>query len=299
VRQSRVSFDSGGVACAGTLFRADDARGRLPCIVLGHGFSGTMDRLFGHAERFAEAGFAALVFDYRSFGESGGEPRQVVSVKGQIQDFHAAVRFARTCDDVDPLRIALWGNSLGGGHVVTVAAADPKIAAVVSQVPFNGFPKRVAGRSAWQALRLLGAMVVDALRGKLGLSPLYIPVVGPPGSYAVIATAEAKAMIDNLSGKGFSWRNIVAPRGLLEMMRYKPSRFAGRLKMPLLLCLPESDRDIAGEADIARPIAEGAPRGEIRTYPYAHLDFYREDVRDRVLADQISFLRTYVLAAKR
>ena len=58
------------------------------------------------------------------------------------------------------------------------------------------------------------------------------------------------------------------------------------------------DRDISGEAEMARPIAESAPRGEIRSYPFAHLDFYREEVREQVLADQISFLRTYALATK-
>jgi alpha-beta hydrolase superfamily lysophospholipase len=53
---------------------------RLPVVILAHGFSGTMDRLVPHAERFAADGIAALVFDYRGFGESGGEPRQVVDL---------------------------------------------------------------------------------------------------------------------------------------------------------------------------------------------------------------------------
>jgi fermentation-respiration switch protein FrsA (DUF1100 family) len=68
---------------------------------LGHGFSGTQDRLFDNAGRFAEAGFAALTFDYRSFGESGGEPRQVVSVGGQLEDWRAAIRLARGLEGVD------------------------------------------------------------------------------------------------------------------------------------------------------------------------------------------------------
>jgi pimeloyl-ACP methyl ester carboxylesterase len=297
--REKVSFKSGRVDCAGYLFRPAGATALVPCIILGSGFGSTMDRLFGYAERFAAAGFAALAFDYRSFGESGGEPRQVPSISGQLGDFRAAIRFARNCDGIDPKRIALWGNSLGGGHVVVVAAGDPQIAAVVSQVPYNGFPKRVEGRTTWQALRLVGAMVLDAIRGRFGLSPFYIPLVGPPGTLAVVATEEANAVLDNVTRTETRWRNIVAPRGLLEMIPYKPGRYAKRLKMPLLLCLPESDRDIVGEAEIARPIAEQAPHGEIRMYPYAHLDFYRDDVREIVATDQISFLRTYVLLAKR
>ena len=95
VERTRVRFDSGGVELVGYLHHSADAVGRLPGVVMGHGFSGTQDRLFDNAERFAGAGFAALTFDYRSFGESGGEPRQVVSVEEQLEDWRAAIRFAR------------------------------------------------------------------------------------------------------------------------------------------------------------------------------------------------------------
>jgi dienelactone hydrolase len=147
LEQIRVTFDSGGVKLVGYLHRPACATGKVPGVVMGHGFSGTQDRLFDNARRFAEAGFAALTFDYRSFGESGGEPRHVVSFQGQLEDWRAAIRFARGLEGVDAGRIALWGSSLGGGHVVYVAAEDPRIAAVVAQIPFNGFPRRVEGRS--------------------------------------------------------------------------------------------------------------------------------------------------------
>src|SRR5918994_1564280 len=67
--QIRVSFDSGGVGLVGHLHCPTDATGKVPCVVMGHGFSGTQDRLFAGAERFAAAGMAALTFDDRNFGE--------------------------------------------------------------------------------------------------------------------------------------------------------------------------------------------------------------------------------------
>ena len=67
--QIRVSFDSGGVGLVGHLHCPTDATGKVPCVVMGHGFSGTHDRLFAGAERFAAAGMAALTFDDRNFGE--------------------------------------------------------------------------------------------------------------------------------------------------------------------------------------------------------------------------------------
>jgi uncharacterized protein len=294
IERTKVSFESDGVELVGYLHHRSHATGRGPCIVMGHGFSGTQDRLFDNAGRFAEAGLAALTFDYRSFGESGGEPRQVVSVEGQLEDWRAAIRCARGLEGVDPDRIGLWGSSLGGGHVIVVAAGDPHIAAVVAQIPFNGFPRRVEGRSTLDTLKLLWAMTVDAARGRLGLPPYYIPMVGKPGEVAITATPRAQQHIAMLSGETQDslWRNEVAPRGLFGMLRYRPGDEAHRLGMPVLVCIAERDNETPEE--LTRQIAERAPRGELRRYPGDHFDFYRDPVRQQVLTDQIDFLRTHL-----
>jgi fermentation-respiration switch protein FrsA (DUF1100 family) len=91
IERTKATFDSGGVELVGYLHLPADAVGALPCVVMGHGFSGTQDRLFHNAERFAGAGLAALTFDYRNFGKSGGEPRQVIDIEGQRADWRAAV----------------------------------------------------------------------------------------------------------------------------------------------------------------------------------------------------------------
>jgi fermentation-respiration switch protein FrsA (DUF1100 family) len=75
-------------------------------------------RLDAFAERFARAGLAALVFDYRHFGDSQGEPRQLLDIGRQLADWRAAIGYARTVDGIDPARIALWGSSFSGGHDV-------------------------------------------------------------------------------------------------------------------------------------------------------------------------------------
>ncbi|MEU4700013.1 alpha/beta hydrolase [Nonomuraea dietziae] len=126
----KISFESGGARCVGYLHLPENLAEKVPCVVLCHGFSGTMDRLYPHAERFAAAGLAALVFDYRNFGESGGQPRQFVDVSGQQDDLRGAIGFARSAQEIDADRILLWGNSLGGGHTSspwrpTIRASPP------------------------------------------------------------------------------------------------------------------------------------------------------------------------------
>lgn len=94
---------------------------------------------------------------------------------------------------VDPQRIALWGTSFSGGHVVPVAAGDGGVAAVVSQVPY-GATGRAPGRPRPGFLaRMIGAAVLDELRGRLGRSPHYIPVVGKPEEFAAFNRPAAGA----------------------------------------------------------------------------------------------------------
>ena len=302
MRREKVAFAAGADVCAGYLSvpqTAAETGTRWPCVVLAHGFSGTMDRLLPHAERFASAGIAALVFDSRGFGESGGEPRQVVDLPSQQADLRAAIAWVRGHEDLDPGRVALWGNSLGGAHVISVAADDPGIAAVVAQVPFNGFPP-ARDRSATASLRLLAAILWDALRGRLGLSPAYIPMIGEPGQVAVVATTEAQRHLTTLAGEAGTtlWRNQVGPRGLLQMLRYRPALDAARLRAPLLVCVATGDTETP-EAT-ARELADRAPHGTVRRYPGTHFDFYTNpSVRDRALADQLGFLHEHLHTSPR
>lgn len=293
----RVEFRSGRDTCVGYVYppARRDAPEAAGCIVMAHGFGGTQEgSLARDAAGFAEAGFTALSFDYRAFGESGGEPRQVIDIRAQHADWHAAIAFARTLPGVRPDRIALWGSSLGGGHVLAVAAQDPTVAAVVAQIPFIRFPRKVEGRKPREARRLLNAMIADWWAGRTGRPPRYIKAVGMPGELAVMATPEAAHTIAISLQDNPSWRNEVAPRVLLDMwLWYRPGRRADRLAMPVLLSLADADRE--GPSAVTRPVALRAPRGELRSYPCNHFQFYDEAVRPTVLADQVSFLRAHLV----
>ncbi|MFX5701388.1 alpha/beta hydrolase, partial [Acinetobacter baumannii] len=76
---------------------------------------------------------ACLVFDYRYFGDSEGQPRQLLDIKSQLEDWKAAIAYARSLPNIDKNKIILWGSSFSGGHVLATAAQDANICAVVSQ----------------------------------------------------------------------------------------------------------------------------------------------------------------------
>src|SRR3954454_552456 len=136
-----VRFRAGEDECAGWLYRPDGPEADVACVVMAHGFGGVKEaRLDAFSERFFGAGYAPFVSDYRHFGDSTGEPRLLVDIKRQRDDWRAAVTFARSLDGVDSDRIVGWGTSFSGGHVVEVAAAGERFAALIAQGPFMSGP---------------------------------------------------------------------------------------------------------------------------------------------------------------
>lgn len=287
----RHVFSSSDVGCVGYHYRAHGRSPAAPIIVMGHGFGGIQEGALARtAMDFAKAGFHAFTFDYRRFGESGGTPRQVISIRDQQADWHAAISFALGLDGVEVDRLCLWGSSLSGAHVIEVALNRDDVRAIIAQVPWNGPACRVEGRTLRNNLRLLGRGLNDWVRGKLGKSPAYVPTVGSAETGAVIVSPRAEMLLANLESR--TWRNEVAPRIVLEMPWYRPSRHVHRLTAPLLVCLAEHDQHTP--AQLSRKIADRAPFGELRRYPCTHFDFYSEEIRRRLVQDQVSFLVTHL-----
>ena len=300
VDREQVAFESEGVTLTGYLYRpAAQPTGELPCVVMAHGFSGTMDRLFRYAERFARAGLAVLVFDYRNFGASGGRPRQLIDIPGQQADWRAAIAFARHHPELDPQRIALWGSSLGGAHAITIAAADPALAAVVAQIPWLG-DGRPAGRKLRHALRLTSlkltaAAVRDAIRARQGRPPLLVPVLGEAGTTAMFTDPEAREALLAKGTEGTLWRNEFAPRIVFSLARYEPAAVIDRVAMPVLVCLADRDQDIP--VDYAQAVVARAPKGQVQRYPGSHFELYYGPLYEQVVSDQLQFLRAHLVSA--
>lgn len=287
-----ITFTSHGYRCAAWHLAAPDAPEGRPCVVMAHGFGGTRDTgLLGYAEAFAAAGLDVLLFDYRGFGDSEGAVRQDVSVRSQRQDYHAAVAAARLLPGVDPDRIVLWGTSYSGGHALVVAAQDRRIAAVVSMTPaMDGVATlrhlmRVAGLG--QLARAAGHGAVDAVRALAGLAPHHVPIVGPPGSAAMITAPGAEAAYASAAGP--TWRNEVCARTALTVGLNRPIVHARRLPCPILIQVGTVDR--VAPPDAARRTAEKAgARAQLREYPIDHFDVYGGPWQEQALADQLDFL---------
>lgn len=279
-----LAFSSGDDTCAAWFYLAADTAGETPIVVMAHGLSGTRrDRLGPFAERFAAAGFAALIFDHRGFGDSGGEP-DLFEPARQLEDWRAAIAFARSLPDIDPAKVVTFGSSMGGGNALAAAAKDPGIAAAISQVPFLDIVRQAHRSSPSVTAR----MVVAAIRGR------HVPAVGQPSEPALINAPggeEGWRRVVSL-GEDSRWRNRVSSRWILGRP-FRPVRHARSLHCPWLVCVGEADR-------VARPgptiaAAKRAPQGELRTYTGVdHFDVYDGPAHEALVADQLDFLRRHL-----
>ena len=290
-----IRFDSHGVLLTAAWYRPTtpalhNARG-APCVVMAHGLGGTRAAgLAPFAERFAAAGLHVLCFDYRGFGDSDGEPRQVVDVKLQLEDWAAAIAHARTLDGVDARRIATWGSSFSGAHSVAAAVADGKVAAVSSQgAMMDGLASltnliRQSGLK--HALTLTAYGIADAVSAALKRPRVRLPVVGAPGSVAALTTPDSVPGYGRITPP--EWKNEISASWALTLATYRPNLMVPRLPCPALFCIATADAVVPPSA-----MEDGARRGganvEIRRYPVGHFDIYVPPAFDDVIADQVEF----------
>ncbi|MBV5244569.1 alpha/beta fold hydrolase [Mycolicibacterium sp. PAM1] len=281
-----VRIPAHGDEIAAYVYRPPAGVGATACVVMAHGFTGTRDDgLPDYAEAFRDAGYVVVLFDYRHFGASSGQPRQLLDMARQREDFHTVIEWARRLDGVDPNRIVAWGSSFSGGHVLAVAAEDPRLAAVIAQAPFTDALATL--RNA--PLRNIPPMVVAALRDQLGAwrnrPPRMLAAVGPPGDLAALTSPDAEPGFGAILGPESLWRNEFAARLMLRFAFERPGRKAAALQMPVLFCV--CDDDVVTPPGPTIEAARRAPRGELRRYPYGHFDIYHDP---QVKADQLEFL---------
>ena len=173
-----IEFISSGTAVRAHLYLPDEGKGPFPTVIMAGGWCYVKELVQPeYAKVFAKAGIAALVFDYRNFGDSDGLPRQHLDPWAQIEDYRNAISFAETLSEVDSSRIGIWGISYSGGHVLVVGAIDPRVKCIVSNIPVvDGYLTMKQVHSAL-AFRDLQALLIEDRRrrqktGEYGYMPM-------------------------------------------------------------------------------------------------------------------------------
>lgn len=243
VRQD-VEFDADGSPIRGWLYCPAGASERRPLVAMAGGFSCVKEMHLGrYAEVFAAAGLAALLFDFRNLGASGGEPRQELNPWQQAEDYRHAITYATTLPEVDPARIGIWGSSYSGGHCFMVAATDRRVKCVAAQVP------TISGH--YSGLRRIPMDKVDALtqafsedraRRMKGERPAMRPIVGEISENPLYPSGEAREYFTTATKDAMNWRNEVTLRSMEFARAYEPGMYVPYISpTPLLMIVGLKD----------------------------------------------------------
>jgi fermentation-respiration switch protein FrsA (DUF1100 family) len=248
VKHREVEFTSGGETVRGDLL-LPDGDGPFPVVVMAGGWCYVKElRQPQYAEEFVQRGFAALIFDYRRMGASGGEPRQHLDPWDQIEDYRHAISYLETRSDIDRDRIGAWGISYSGGHVLVLGATDPRVKVIVSNVPVvSGYEnmQRVHGS---ERFRKLNALILEDRRkrfetGEYGYLPMSATPTSPEAELVTWPFDEVKTVFEDLQrtqAPSHEHRSTIASVEML--MQYDVSHYAHRLvNKPVMMIVANED----------------------------------------------------------
>lgn len=288
------------VTLRGWFYTPSSSEGKLPCLVMAHGWSALKEMdLNTFADYFtSHLAIACLVYDNRGFGSSdakAGEPRHEIIPSLQQSDYSDAITYAQSLSEVDPTKIGIWGSSYSGGHVLFVGAVDRRVKAVLCQVPLtNGWenfhrlirPDFVGGMNKM--------FEDDRIARARGTDPVRVPVVAEdPLAPSSLPTPDSYTFFTMWEKKS-NWKNDVTVKSVELLRSNDPSHMVHRISpTPLLMTI--ADNDILTPTDIAlETFTRAREPKELHIIPGGHFDGYSGSNFEKNAGRQAQFLQRHL-----
>jgi dienelactone hydrolase len=269
-----------------------------PVVVMAHGFGGERwMRLPAYAERFAQIGIAVFVFDYRGFNDSEGEPRNYINPSRHLQDWDAAIAYVKTLDNIDAKRMALWGTSFSGGHVIVGAVKHPEILAVVSQVPFtDGISTEWNYIITDPMFALKGTYhgFTDVIASIFIKHRHHVRIAGRPGeAFAMMSKPDSMDGLIKLMGideKDFEKNNFCPGNIAFTLGLYRPISYAEKVDCPTLVIGAEKDTLFPPTGP--KKMADRMKKATYISLPMNHFEPYVGEPFEKLVKVMGDFLKT-------
>ncbi len=297
--EAPIEFASEGATLRGYLLTRGDAEHRRPAVIMAHGTSATIKMVaIEYARAFARAGLAVLIYDHRNFGSSDGEPRLEINPWIQCRGYLDALSFACARPEIDPDRIALWGDSYTGGQVVVVSACDARPKVVVAQCPVFGTAVPPIAPSAETLAMIKQTLLAGDVTGTPETTTGPIPVVSPDqlGTPSLLAPIQAFRWFIDYGGRpGSGWVNRVTRVIPPSAVVYSPFLCAPFVQARVLFMAAPEDEMVHANYQVARQAFDLVP-GFKQWYDIADGHFgllYHPGARfDEASTVQAAFLRS-------
>lgn len=268
-----VHFHSAGHKLAGDLYLPPGGSATpRPAVVVLHGWTGIKTFLVNViAARFARAGYVALAFDYRGYGESDG-PRHRLIPEEQVDDGRNALTFLSTLEHVDEACIGAVGVSFGGGIGLAIAARDDRLCCLsCNGTVSNGESWLRAIRREWEWIAFKAELEEDRrLRVQTGESKRVTPweiLIPPPDPTNFIENNEK-----NIPG----FKSTLPLECADAVIDFKPVREANKIICPVRLIHAETDPLVPSEQSIDVHSALQGPKSLVLIPVSARMELYQK-----------------------
>jgi hypothetical protein len=291
-----VEFASQGATLRGRFYYQPSAL-PAPAVIMAHGTSATITMAIDrYAEVFHEAGFAVLLYDHRNFGISDGEPRQQINPWIQAREYRDAISFVATRPEIDPTRVAIWGDSVTSASVIAVGAIDERVRAIVAQTPTLGrdLPPSDDHGALFASLRetLLAGDVSASQETTVG--PLPVVSFDQLGSPSFLTPVSAFRWFIDYGGRhGSGWLNWATRVTPVTPAPFHAGLCAPHLQAPILFMIAPDDEMPAANPVVSRHAYDAAPQPkELFEIAGGHfgLLYHPSALFDRASAAQRDFL---------
>jgi pimeloyl-ACP methyl ester carboxylesterase len=292
MRTDKVEYFSGRHRVRALWRTPDAATGPVPAVIQGPGWLGLKDAAAydRYHEGFTAGGFGVLSIDYRGFGESEGDDRGIVSPTSQLEDLVNGVTYLTTRDDVQPGAIGAYATGgTGGGNVVLLAAQDPRVRAVVSQMPVaDGRDWLHRMRTEYEWVEYLALLEQDRRERVLtGESRLVHP--------------RNEIMVETLERKQSDFKKDVDAKIKMEvplsmvdpLLTYAPGRAAIGLTTPLMVVAVENDATTPTDHAVQIYEAAAGPKKLLLQRNTSHYAAYAK-YADVVIPEMVAWFREHL-----
>lgn len=259
-----VEFPSFNATLRGKLYRPASPPGRLPIVVMAHGFSATINGMVAerYAEVFCEAGFAVLLYDHYSFGISDGEPRRQINSWIQARGYCDAIDYLLTQPEIDSNRIAIWGDSMSGGEAIVVGAIDKRVNVIVVQVPACGhvLPSDGPDGASFNAIKDTIQNCDLTVMSKKFDEPMPVVSADQIGTPSLLEPITAYRWFIDYGGKyGTNWDNQAISVTIETAAPFHVGICAAHVQVPILMVIAKDDEMPGANSEVARQVYDCIP----------------------------------------
>ena len=290
-----VEFYSEGVKLCGDVYTPDDLRPgeSRAAVLLCHGYTGVKDLyLPDNARSLNEAGYVAMTFDYKGWGDSDG-PRSRLAPYSRVMDVQAAMTFLGMQPEVDAQRIGLYGTSYGGATVTWVGAVDQRARCIVSVVGIGHgarWMSRVRRMDEWFDL-LERSQADRQKRATTGESEMVdrSEILLPDRQSAELAAAARR---NNPAAIG-----TIPLEYVDDTIGFNPEWIVDKISpRPILFITTDNDRLVPPEESEQLYALAREPKKLVVLRGYGHYEVYNEPAFSEVMTPTLDWYRQYLPA---